>query len=35
MSGQLSEWNHIDGGSINVFVAVCFATLLAFSNGAN
>ena len=34
-AGQVSTFAVLDGGDINVFFMLCFATLLAWSNGAN
>ena len=32
---QLSAFSEIDSGNINVALMLCFAVLLAWSNGAN
>ena len=32
---QLSAFTQLDGGNFNVLLMLCFATLLAWSNGAN
>lgn len=32
---QVSAFSELDGGDVNVMLMLCFAALLAWSNGAN